>query len=95
VSIWQPRPVNRNGFTDEQRLAGAVRCSRHASTLAQTWCYVNDDGSHVEIRRCPCFRNLPGAVWGYRTDCPVDAHRRAAEQEAGGPRQLRFADMTA
>ena len=45
-----------------------VPCHKHGPSL---WCYLQHDGSHLDIEACQCL-SYPSHA------CPVDAHRAAA-----------------
>lgn len=49
------------------RRSHVVSCAEHGPSA---WCYVQDDGSHVDSDRCRCFLI-------HDPSCPVDAHREA------------------
>lgn len=46
-----------------------VYCTEHGPS---SWCYIQADGSHMDIKRCRC-------QWVPAPDCPVDAHRQEAK----------------
>lgn len=45
-----------------------IPCTEHGTSA---WCYVQEDGSHIDSDQCRCYL-LPSAY------CPVDAHRTSA-----------------
>jgi len=58
-----------------------VPCRKHGNT----WCYVQEDGSHITPNRCKCRAGT------FHADCPVDAHRILARV----PKAQRNAQMRA
>ena len=48
-----------------------IPCNKHGQS---NWCYIQDDGSHIDSERCDCF-NEPSE------DCPIDEHKHQAENK--------------
>ncbi|MBX5444534.1 hypothetical protein [Sphaerobacter sp.] len=48
--------------------ARVVPCAEHGTSA---WCYIQEDGSHIDSDQC-CCNLMPSAY------CPVDAHRATA-----------------
>lgn len=42
-----------------------IPCTEHGES---SWCYIQDDGSHIDSEECRCFVH-------HSADCPVDEHR--------------------
>ncbi|HET7034141.1 MAG TPA: hypothetical protein VFI42_00515 [Thermomicrobiaceae bacterium] len=49
-----------------------VPCHKHGPSF---WCYVQQDGSHLDLEACQCL-SYPSHA------CPVDAHRARARAAA-------------
>lgn len=55
----------RKRFVDRK----VMRCAEHGKSA---FCWVQDDGKHVDDSLCRCLTGSPAR-------CPVDVHRRDAE----------------